>query len=127
MESNDELKEISSKSRTCYYSDNIYVLLFVNFLLDEESNENILDYDISYQTLIDAKPLRIKFNKVDGFIRVYDWNRCLVLFGYEKHSRIYNRIRYLANQKSSITYVISHNYARIKLIHMNLSLPFDFA
>ena len=72
MESNDELKEISSKSRTCYYSDNIYVLLFVNFLLDEKSNENILDYDISYQTLIDAKSLHIKFNKVDGFIRVYD-------------------------------------------------------
>ena len=66
MESNDELKEISSKSRTCYYSDNIYVLLFVNFLLDEKLNENILDYDISYQTLIDAKSLHIKFNKVDG-------------------------------------------------------------
>ena len=72
MESNDELKEINSKSRTYYYSDNIYVLLFVNFLLDEKSNENILDYDISYQTLIDAKSLHIKFNKVDGFIRVYD-------------------------------------------------------
>ena len=28
---------------------------------------------------------------------------------------IYNRIRYLISQKSGITYVISHNYARIKV------------
>ena len=28
MESKDELKEINIKNRTCYYSGNIYVLLF---------------------------------------------------------------------------------------------------
>ena len=33
--------------------------------------------DISYKTLICAKPLHIRFNKIDGFIRV----RYLVLFG----------------------------------------------
>ena len=28
---------------------------------------------------------------------------------------IYNRIRYLTSQKSDITYVIFHNYSRIKI------------
>ena len=42
---------------------------FDNILLDEKSYENILVYDISYKTLICAKPLRIRFHNVDGFIR----------------------------------------------------------
>ena len=50
-------------------------------MLDEKSYENILIYDISYKTLIGAKPLRIRLDKVDAFIRVYDGNRLLVLFG----------------------------------------------
>ena len=35
-------------------------------------------YDISYKTLIDAKPLPIRFNNVDGITRVYDGIRYLV-------------------------------------------------
>ena len=38
------------------------------------------------------KPLRIRFNKIDGFIRIYD-TRYLVLFGSEKYDFIYNRIK----------------------------------
>ena len=29
-------------------------------------------YNISYKILIDSKPLRIRFDKIDGFIRIYD-------------------------------------------------------
>ena len=54
--------------------------------------------------------MRIRFDKIDGFIRVYDGARYLVLFGY-----ICNRTRYLISQKCGIAYVISHNYARIKV------------
>ena len=72
-------------------------------------------YDISCKTLIGAKPLRIRFDKVDGSVRVYDDTRYLVLFGPEKYYAICNKIRYLINQKSGITYVNSHNYARIKV------------
>ena len=43
-----------------------------NILIDEKSHKNILVYDISYKTLVGAKPLRIKFDKIDGFSRVYD-------------------------------------------------------
>ena len=35
------------------------------------------------------------FNKVNGFIRDYDATNYLVLFGLEKYSVIYGRIRYL--------------------------------
>ena len=33
-------------------------------------------------------PLRIRFNKIDGFIRVYDETRYLVLFGTELTAEI---------------------------------------
>ena len=64
---------------------------------------------------MDAKPLRIRFDKVDEFIRLYDGTRHFVLFGSEKYDFIYNIIRYLIRVKSGITYVISHNYAKIKV------------
>ena len=31
------------------------------------------------------KPLRIRFDKIDGFIRIYDGTRCLTLFDTEKY------------------------------------------
>ena len=72
-------------------------------------------YDISYKTLIDSKPLRIRFNKTDGFIRIYDSTRYLTLHGSEKYDAIYNRIRYLLSLKSGITYIFSHYFAKIKV------------
>ena len=51
-----------------------------NILTDGKSYKNILLYNISYKTLIDAKPLRIRFNKIDGFVRVYDGTSYVVLF-----------------------------------------------
>ena len=63
---------------------------FDNILLDEKSYENILNYEISYKTLIGSKPLRVRFDKVHGFIRVYDGARYLVLFSSEKHDAIYS-------------------------------------
>ena len=70
--------------------------------------------NISYKTMIDAKLLRIRFDEVDGFIRVYDGTRYLVLLWSEKYDFIYNRIGYLMRVKGCITYVISHKYAKIK-------------
>ena len=60
-----------------------------------------------------AKPLLIRFDKLNGFITVYDGTRYLVLFGDEKYYFIYNRISYFIGVKRGITYVISHNYAKI--------------
>ena len=44
-------------------------------------------YDNSYKTLIGAKQLRISFDKVGEFLRVYDGTRYIVLFGPEKYDR----------------------------------------
>ena len=69
-------------------------------LIDEKSDENILVYEISHKTLIGAKPLRLRFNKVDRFITVYDGSRYLASFGSEKYDFIYYRIRYLIKVKN---------------------------
>ena len=106
MESNDKLKEIDIKNRTCYYFHDIIKVEdfdLDNILTDEKSYENILVYNISYKILIAPKPLCIPFEKIDGFIRVYDGTRYLVLLGSEKYDSIYNRIRYLI----SVIYIIS--------------------
>ena len=87
-----------------------------NILIDEKSQKNILIYDISYITLIGSKPLRIRFDKTDGFIKIYDGTRYLILFGSEKYDAIYSRIRYITSLKSSITYIFLTVMQKTKLI-----------
>ena len=55
---------------------------------DEKPNENIFVYNISYKTLIDTKPLCIRFDKINGFITVYYETRYLVLLWPEKYDTI---------------------------------------
>ena len=95
-----------------------------NILIDEKSLKNVLVYNISYKTLIGAKLLRIRFNEIDWFIRVYHGTRYLVLCGAEKYDFTYNRIIYLIGVKSGITFVISHNYGKIK-VELYDSLPLE--
>ena len=54
---------------------------------------------MSYKTLFGSKPLCIRFDEVERFVRVYDGIRYLVLFDSEQYNAIYNRIRYLLSQK----------------------------
>ena len=58
-----------------------YVKLFDfdNTLIDKISDENILLCNISYKTLIGAKPLCIRLEKVDGFIRADDGTRYFII------------------------------------------------
>ena len=121
MDSCDELKEIDIKNRTYYYIDDMIKIQdfnLDNILIDEKSYENILVYNVSHKHFI-ATPLRIRFDKIDGFIRVYDGTKYLVLFGKEKYDSIYNRIRYFVGVKNGITYIISHNYAKFKVDSYN--------
>ena len=96
----------------------------VRKVIDEKSHENFLIYDISYKTLIDKKALRIRFDKIDEFIIIYDGTKYLTLFGSEKYDAIYNRIRYLIRIKSGIVDVFSHYYAKIKVDSYD-SLPIE--
>ena len=124
---NDEFQKVCIKSRTCYYfEDTVKLQCFDidNILIDEKSHENILIYGISNKTLIGSKPLRIKFDNIDGFIRIYDGTRYLRLFGSENYDAIYNRIRYLISLKSSITYIFSDYFVEIK-VHSYYSVPIE--
>ena len=87
MKNEEKLKESDLKNRMCYYFDDIMRVIDIDFsdiLLNEKLYKtygNVPIYDISYKTFMGAKPLRICFKKVDGFIKIYDGIRHLVLFG----------------------------------------------
>ena len=48
----------------------------------------IFIYNISYKILYGPKPFRIRFNKIDEFVRVYNGSRYLLFFGPEKYDVI---------------------------------------
>ena len=55
---------------------------------DEKSRKTVLIYDILYNTLIGPKRFRTRFNKIDGFFRIYDKTRYLTSFGSKKYDAI---------------------------------------
>ena len=66
-----------------------------NILINEKSHENFLIYDIPSKTSIDPKPLRVRFDKIAGFITIFDGTLYLKLFGTGEYDSIYNRINIL--------------------------------
>ena len=66
-----------------------------------------------------AKPLRIWFEKIDGFVKIYDRIRYLALFASERYNVIYNRIKQLISEKKGITDSVNHNFARIRIDSYN--------
>ena len=69
-------------------------------------------------------PLRISFDEIDGFIKMYDRIRCLVLFSNSWYDKICDRIKYLTCKKRGITDSINHSFARIRF-NSNNSLPIE--
>ena len=89
MECKDELKEIDIKNCVRYYFDDIMraweINIYTNFsdiLLDgkfcEEKKQKYFIYGISYKNLTGARPLHIRYNKIDGFIKTRNKIRYLV-------------------------------------------------
>ena len=69
--------------------------------------------------------MRIRFDKIDGFIRVRGCEfRHLVLFYYGLFDNIYDKIKYLIREKGSITDNINHNFGKIRIDSYN-SLPIE--
>ena len=57
-------------------------------------------YDILYKTATAPKPLRIRFDKMDGFIVVIDGKmKHFVLFDYGMFDKICNKIEYIISKK----------------------------
>ena len=63
--------------------------------------------------------MRIKFDKLDGFIETYDGVRDLVLFGYWWYDKIFDNIKCLINEQSGNTDSINLNFARIRIDSCN--------
>ena len=85
-------------------------------MLDEKLYENIPVYGIS---------LCIRFNKIDGFIRVRGGVFiCLILFDHGLFDKICDKIKYPISEKSGITDSINHNFRNIRIDSYN-SLPIE--
>ena len=78
--------------------------------------------DISYKPFMSSIPLRVRFDKIDGYIKIHDRIRYLVLFGHGWYDEICDRIKYLISKKSGIADSTNHNFARIR-IDLHTSLP----
>ena len=70
-----------------------------------------------------AKPFHIRLDKLDGFIKVHDKIRYLVLFDYNNCDEVCDKIKYLVSEKRGITDSVDHNFARIRIDSFD-SLPF---
>ena len=86
MESKDEFKKKNDiENRTCYYVDYTMEIIDINFQIyfvrRKKKEENISNYIISYKaTFMGSIPLRIRFNEINGFIKIYDGIRYSLLF-----------------------------------------------
>ena len=105
------------------YWKNVSVIFFYDIIkLEDFDLDNILKdqnhikifWYITFH-LFSPKPLRIRFDQIDGFIRIYEATRYLISLGPEKFDVSYNRLRYLISLKSGITCIFSHYYRKIKV------------
>ena len=69
-----------------------------------------------------SKTLCIRFDKTEGFIRVYDGTRYLVLLGAEKYDAIYNNIIYFLSLKAVLNMFFLTITQKSELILMILQL-----
>ena len=101
----------------CYHFDETV------FLLDKKLYKNISVYNISYKTPTGPKPLRIRFNKIDGFIIALDSkNKHLILFDDGLFNKICDKVKYFFSKESGIPNSINHNFGKIRIDSSN-SLP----
>ena len=109
MKSKYELKENDTENRAQYYFDDIIngtKINFSNILLDKKLYENISVNSILYKFPTSPKPLRIRFDKIDGFIIPLEGNiKHLILFDYGLFNKICDKIKYLISTKSVLQIV----------------------
>ena len=60
--------------------------------------------------------MRIIFDKIQGFIKIYDGNTYLVLYGFQKYDAIYNRIKYLISQENEENEIWGEKGAKEKVL-----------
>ena len=126
MESKNKLKQIDIKTCACYYYDdtiNGTNINFNNILLNKKVYESISVYDIFYKTSVGPKQLCIRFDKIDGFMMVFDGKiKHLVLFHYGSFEKVCNKIKCLINKKAVLQIVLIIILEGPELIHIILYL-----
>ena len=55
--------------------------------------------------MIQTKPLHVRLDKIDGFVRIYDGTRYSTMFGSEKYDAICDGIRHFTSLKWGMTYI----------------------
>ena len=107
----------------CYYINDLIndsKINISNILLNKILYENISVYNISYKTPAGPGPLRIRFDKIDGFITSLDGAiRYLILFDYGLFNKIFDKIKYLISKNTNS---INHYFGKIRIDSYN-SLP----
>ena len=76
---------------------------------------------------MDSNPLRIRFDEIEGFIKIDDGIRYLILFGHWRYDELCDKIKYLIEcgftlkrvRDMTRTYSINHNFARIRIDSYN--------
>ena len=82
-------------------------------------------YENSYKALTSAKPLRFRFDKIGGFIRICGGEiRYSVLFNYGWFDNICDRVKYLISEEIDITDIVNHNIGKIRIDSYNY-LPIE--
>ena len=91
--------------------------------MSEKEYESTLIYDISYKISMGAKPLRFRFDKIDGFVRNPDKEiRRLVLFDCGFFDKLYDNIKYLMSKKMALQLVLIIILEKLQLTHIILKL-----
>ena len=105
MDIRNKLKEIEIKNRACMInSTNIN---FSNISLGKKLYKSISIYDILYKTSTGPNPLRIRFDKIDRFIMVFDeTTKNFALFDYELFDKNRNKIKYVISKKVVLQIVL---------------------
>ena len=70
-------------------------------------------YDIPYKISTGSKSLGARLDKIDGFIKIYNKIRYLVLPDYSYCDKICDKIKYLMRKEIDITDTINDNFAKI--------------
>ena len=72
-------------------------------------------YDIPNKTFIGWKPLWIRFDKIDGIIRIDDGTRYLFNIVWHKNVTLFTTEVDVISLKSGIIYIFSHYVRKIKV------------
>ena len=125
MKSKNEFKKIDIKSRVCYYLDdtiNDTEINFKNISLDRKSFENTSVSNKLYKTPASAKPLPVRFSKIDGFIISFDGEiKHLVLLDYKFFNKICDKIQFLIRKKVLLKIILIIILDRSELIQLTYS------